>query len=662
MAEEIRERMRELAQAIERANVNYYLKDSPTLSDAEYDRLFRELASLEERYPELAPQNSPTKRVGAPAVQTFSPVAHREVMLSLENALDESEFRAFIERVEKALGQGAEYFVEYKFDGLAIEMVYEDGVLAVASTRGDGSIGENVTENIKTIGTVPHRLRYAPPLLEVRGEVILKLQDFRSLNAERARQGEPLFANPRNAAAGSVRQLDPKVTASRPLSFFAYSVLSSNEMEWRSQSEAMGYLESAGFEVQKTSFVSRDIERILAFYRSMLEERDRLPFEIDGIVVKVNSRAEQEKLGIRSRSPRWAIAFKFPPHEEFTRVRDIVVQVGRTGTLTPVAELEPVNIGGVIVKRATLHNQDEIERKDIRIGDKVVVRRQGDVIPAVIAVITAERTGNERVFRLPETCPECGAQAVRDDEVAVRCSNPHCPAKLVERLKHFVSRGGLDIDKLGEKLLEQLADRGLVQSPADIFTLTREKLLTLPRMGEKSVQNILSALEKSKTVPLHRLIFALGIRQVGERTAKDLAAAFRSIDKLAAATESELQRVTEVGPKVAEAILRFFADDDEREMVERLLALGIHVEVPAADAQGAFAGEVVVLTGGLEHCTRDEAQQIIEELGGKTSSSVGKTTTLVVAGEAAGSKLKKAAELGIPVIDEAEFRKRARQK
>lgn len=655
-------RMAELYSIVEQANRDYYLNDNPQISDAEYDRLLRELETLEQQNPKLARADSPTKRVGTGIGETFSPVRHREPMLSLANALDIEELRDFDARVKKGLAkEQIQYFVEVKFDGLAVELVYEHGRLAVASTRGDGEVGENITANILTLASLPKRLTGTdvPERLEVRGEVIIAVKDFQRLNRERLEQEEAPFANPRNAAAGSVRQLDPGVTRSRPLRFFAYSVTSPFPLPAASQFAAHKYLRAHKFPVQEDAFVAASLEDIAGYFHKLQAERDTLEYEIDGIVIKVDGFDEQATLGFRSRSPRYAVALKFPPREEFTRINAISVQVGRTGVLTPIAELEPVNVGGVVVKRATLHNKDEIERKDIRIGDTVIVRRQGDVIPAVVAVVKEKRTGKEKKFHLPDRCPECQSPVVVE-EVAVRCSNPHCPAKLHERLRHFVSRGALDIDSLGDKLLLQLEDAGLVKAPADIFRLKKDLLLPLERMGEKSADNLLRAIEASKQVSLPRLIYGLGIRHVGERTAKDLAQVFGTIDAVANATKEQLLEVPDVGPRIAEAIVEFFQNPAEQKLVHDLLELGVTVEKVKRQekAQGSFSGETVVLTGTLSQLSRDEAAEKIEKAGGKVVGSVSKNVTLVVVGESPGSKLAKANQLNIPVIDEDQLLQR----
>ena len=662
-----------LSRQIEDANFAYYHADAPLMSDAEYDRLFRELEELERTYPEFRREDSPTQRVGAkfePTQITFSPVRHREPMLSLANALDETEFLEFDERVKKGIGEAAgklSYSVEYKYDGLAVELVYEDGRFRTASTRGDGITGENISENIKTLASVPKSLKgQIPRVLEIRGEVVMNVAEFQRINQERIAAEDPPFANPRNAAAGSVRQLDPKVTASRPLEFFAYGMSSPEPLvisgeRIHSISQMLAAAKDLGFRVCDDPLFTADAGEILERHRALTEGRDKLNFEIDGLVVKVDPFELQQLLGFRSRTPRWAVALKFPPREEYTELLDISVQVGRTGVLTPVAELRPVKVGGVVVRRATLHNQKEIDRKDIRIGDTVVIRRQGDVIPAVVAVVTEKRTGVEKKFHLPSHCPECGTAVIREqeDDTALRCPNFFCPAQLLNRLKHFVSRKAFDIDSLGEKLLEQLLKEKKISSAADIFQLKMEDLLPLERMGEKSAKNILGAIEQSKEVSLARFLYSLGIRHVGEQTATALAVYAGSLEHLMGMSREELTEVPDVGEKVAETIASFFAGEQERALVRDLLAHGVKIQNAAPIAKGnRFLGQVVVLTGGMQSLSRDEAAEKIREQGGSVASSVSAKTTLVVAGEKAGSKLKKAEQLNIEVIDEEEFLKR----
>ena len=660
------ERIKELVQIIEEANQRYYLWDSPTLSDAQYDKYFRELQDLEREYPQYKLAHSPTEKVGAKKNATFSDVKHPTPMLSLANALDVGEFRDFIGRVQKLLGTAAEeieFIVEYKFDGLSCELLYHDGVLETASTRGDGYVGENVTANVATIKTVPKRLLgleqfSLPASFIVRGEVLMDIAGFQALNEERLKKGESVFANPRNAAAGSLRQLDAAITAARPLTFYAYNLASYAGLNVTDEQEGRNLIRRLGFQTQETLFVTRRVAEMIDYYERMTSERDNLPYEIDGIVVKVNDFSYQEKLGVRARTPRWAVALKFPPREEYTKLVGITVQVGRTGTLTPVAELEPVNLGGVIVKRATLHNQEEINRKDIRIGDTVIVRRQGDVIPAVIGVVKEKRSGNETPFTLPEVCPECGA-AVRkenDADVALRCSNPHCPAKISERLLHFVGRKALDIESLGEKLINQLLDSGRVTSLQDIFVLRAEELAVLERMAEKSAQNVIAAINNARRPELARFIFALGIRHVGEQTAKVLARQYQTIARFLAAKEEDLQQINDIGPVVAKSIVDFISDPVESETIAGLLRNGVEVQADQSEStSGSFSGQIVVVTGTLAGYSRDEAHAEIEKRGGKISAAVSKNTTMVVVGENAGSKLKKARALGIRIVDEDEF-------
>ncbi|MCC6933169.1 MAG: NAD-dependent DNA ligase LigA [Deltaproteobacteria bacterium] len=663
----IKERIAELIAQIEKANRRYYVEDNPTLSDAQYDKLFRELQALEKEHPELCLDSSPTQKVGAKKNEVFSEVKHRIPMLSLANALDMGEFSDFVGRVQKLLGAAAnnlEYVVEYKFDGLATEIVYHNAQLEVASTRGDGIIGENVTDNFCTIKSVPqcltqNLLTQVPEIFEVRGEVIMEIANFEKLNEQRLAAEEKVFANPRNAAAGSLRQLDPEVTATRPLDFYAYAVASTEGLNIRTEEEGRKLLKELGFKTQETLFVTKSVDEIASYYERMIIERDYLPFEIDGIVIKVNRLDLQEQLGMRARTPRWAVALKFPPREEYTKLLDITVQVGRSGALTPVAELEPVNIGGVIVKRATLHNQEEINRKDIRIGDTVIVRRQGDVIPAVVGVVKEKRSGKEKPYQLPDSCPVCSSPATKENDanVALRCSNPHCPAKISERLIHFVSRKAMDIESLGEKLLVKLLDIGMISSLQDIFALQVEKLAELERMGEKSAANVITAIDNARNPELARFIYSLGIRHVGEQTAKVFAKQYKSLDKFLAASLEDLQQVPDVGPVVAQSIVDFINDPVEKKTIEGLLANGVMVQENTAEdiVGGVFAGQIVVVTGTLSTLSRGQAHAEIEKRGGKITSSVSKSTTMLVAGENAGSKLKKAQDQGVRIVEEEEF-------
>ena len=654
-----------LRSELERHNYLYYVKDSPEITDAEYDALFRELQAIEAEYPDLVTPDSPTQRVGAKPAEEFKQIRHRVPMLSLQNAMDEGELREFDARVCRLLEtrDPIEYVCEPKFDGLSAELVYEDGVLLAASTRGDGFVGEDITANVKTIRSVPLRLRTGdgqamPRLLEVRGEILMPIAAFEELNREREARGEPVFANPRNAAAGSARQLDPGVTAVRPLQFYAYALGVSEGFSVECQADLLRALRAFGFRVSDLFTVARGADEVMRAYRELGARRDSLPFEIDGMVVKVNSFALQRELGEVSRSPRWAIAFKFPPEQQVTRVEDIIVNVGRTGVLTPVACLRPVRVAGVMVKRATLHNEDEVARKGVMIGDHVLVQRAGDVIPEVVLVLKERRTGEERPFVMPSTCPACGGPVSRrEGEVAWRCTSVDCPAQLKERIVHFASRKAMDIEHLGERLTEQLVDGGLVRTVADIYTLTKADLLKLERMADKSAQNVLDAIEASKKRPLSAVVVALGIPQVGEALARSLADHFGSIDALMEADEEELAKVEDVGPVVAKEIAQFFGNEKNREVIRRLREAGVRMEheTRAVEARVAFAGKTFVFTGTLSSMTREQAQELVVSLGGKAAGSVSRKTDYVVAGADAGSKLAKARELGIKVLTEAEF-------
>ncbi|GIX26609.1 MAG: DNA ligase [Burkholderiales bacterium] len=659
-----------LREEIERANYNYYVLNRPTIPDAEYDRLFRRLQELEARYPELATPDSPTQRVGAAPMEEFPEVRHAAPMLSLNNAFDDEEVKAFDRRVREGLGvERVEYEVEPKFDGLAVSLTYREGVLVQGATRGDGYTGEDVTANLRTVRAIPLRLKAkAPPvLLEVRGEVLMFKADFERLNAEQQARGERPFANPRNAAAGSLRQLDPRITAKRPLTFFAYGI-GRGEGEGiprDRQSRLLDYLESLRIPVSPIREVVAGVEGLLGFYRKLLARRDDLPYETDGVVYKVDRLDYQERLGFVSRAPRFAVAHKFPAQEEMTQLLDIEVQVGRTGALTPVARLKPVQVGGVTVTSATLHNEDEIRRKDIRIGDWVIVRRAGDVIPEVVAVVPEKRPAHTRRFVMPSRCPVCGSAVVRlPDEAIARCSGGLvCPAQRKQALLHFASRRALDIEGLGEKLVDQLVDTGLVKTPADLFHLTEEQLAALPRMGRKSAQNLLEALELSRrNATLPRFIYALGIRHVGETTARDLAQHFGSLEALMKASEEEIMEVPDVGPVVAKSIHQFFAERHNREVIEGLRPFYGHcwrMETRRAGAR-ELAGKTFVLTGTLSSMTREEAKERIEALGGKVTGSVSRNTDYVVVGTDPGSKYDRARELGVPILDEDAFLKLVR--
>jgi DNA ligase (NAD+) len=659
-------RVKELRAAIEEANRRYYVLDAPTISDAEYDQLFRELVELEAQHPDLATPDSPTLRVGAAPLDAFGTVRHRVPMLSLNNAFEDVEVEAFDRRVREALVSGpVEYACEPKFDGLAISLVYDRGVFAQGATRGDGYEGEDVTANLRTVRTVPLRLRTAhtPRLLEVRGEVIIYRRDFERLNARQREQGAKEFANPRNAAAGGLRQLDSRVTASRPLRFFAYGLGETEGLrDVQTQSGVLALLDELGLPVCAERRTVQGVEGLLAYYRELGAKRARLPYDVDGVVYKVNRLADQERLGFVARAPRFAVAHKFPAEEATTRLLAIEVQVGRTGAITPVARLEPVFVGGVTVTNATLHNEDELHRKDIRVGDTVVVRRAGDVIPEVVRAVPGSRTPHAPLFHVPAHCPVCGSVVVRlPDEAVARCTGGlFCPAQRKQALLHFASRRALDIEGLGEKLVDQLVDAGMVKTPADLYALDPARLAALERMGEKSAQNVLAALERSKRTTLARFIYALGIRSVGEATARDLARHFGALDPLVAADEAALQEVEDVGPVVAMSIRRFFAEKHNRDVIYALRRHGVRWEEgkarPAVPA-GRLAGKTFVLTGTLPDMSRDEAAALITSHGGKVAGSVSKKTDYVVAGADAGSKLAKAEALGIAVLDEAGLNK-----
>ena len=657
-----------LRDRIEEANYRYYVLDDPQITDAEFDALLRELVGLEEAHPELRASDSPTQRVGAVASERFAPFEHAKPMLSLANAASADELRAFDERARKVAGGNVEYVCELKIDGLAIALDYRNGSLVRGGTRGDGRIGEDVTANLRTIKTIPLRVRESsfdrlrmtqgvPKFLEARGEVYLRKSDFERLNRERERAGLPLFANPRNAASGGVRQLDPALTAHRRLSFFAYQLVSDESSH--TQSEALRRLETLGFPINPNIARAESLDDVLAYCRQWEERRDELDYEIDGVVVKVNDLALQEKLGVVARDPRWAIAFKFKPREARTRLLDIAVSVGRTGTLNPNAVLEPVQIGGVTVKSATLHNMDYIEHNDIRIGDMVLVTRAGDVIPRVVGPVVAERTGKERRFRMPDRCPICGCDVDHPpDEAMSRCTNAACPAQVYERVRHFASRGAMDIEGLGDVMAQQLTELGLVRDIADLYKLDADTLAQIPRTGPKSVENLLRNIGSSKERGLARLLYGLGIRFVGTQTAQILAGDFGTIDAIARATEDELRRSEGIGPEVAGSVALFFKQRANREMIARLKRAGVNTTAPKrVRLDGKLAGKTFVLTGTLPNLSRDEATELIVAAGGKVTGSVSKKTDYVVAGDEPGGKLTKAEQLGISVLDEPALRK-----
>jgi DNA ligase (NAD+) len=662
VTEAIKKKVEKLREEIEYHNYRYYVLDQPEISDAQYDRLMRELEKIEEEYPELRSPNSPTQRVGASPLEEFEIVRHSIPMLSLANAFDETEAKDFDKRVKKNLGSSAdmEYVAEPKLDGLAVELVYERGLFVVGSTRGDGINGENITQNLRTVKTIPLRLIQkeipAPERLEVRGEVIMQLDKFKELNRKREETGEPLFANPRNAAAGSVRQLDSKITAERPLEIYCYGLGEVRGWTFKTQWEVLQTFPKWGLRTNPQVRKCKDIDEVLDYYHEMNEKRETLPYEIDGTVIKVNRFDLQVRLGEIARSPRWALAFKFQPKQETTKILKIIPQVGRTGALTPVAVMEPVKVGGVEVSRATLHNQDEIDRLDVRIGDTVIIQRAGDVIPEVVQVVTSKRTGKEKKFEMPSKCPVCGAEVIKE-EVIHRCIGLDCPAQLKGRIKHFASKRAMDIEGLGVKLIDQLVDKGLVKDVADIYYIKKEELVALERMADKSAQNIIDAIEESKTKPLSKFLYALGIRHVGEATAEDLARRFPRLDDFFHLSEESLMEVEGIGPEVASSVYQFFRDKKNRESIERLKKAGVKVIEPKVKEKGKLAGKTFVFTGALKFFGRDEVRNLVESLGGITASSVSKKLDFVVVGEDPGSKFDKAKELGIKTLTEEEFKK-----
>ncbi|MDI6827496.1 MAG: NAD-dependent DNA ligase LigA [Armatimonadota bacterium] len=687
-------RIEELRQQINYHNYRYYVLDQPVISDAEYDRLMQELISLEQAFPDLVTPDSPTQRVGAPPATAFESYTHRVPMLSLNNAFGEEELLAFDQRIKRMLGMrqddDIEYVAELKIDGLAVSLTYENGRFVRGATRGDGYTGEDVTANLKTIKSIPlvliqspmasdklsfnNEVRGTPALfnledevkekaspypipeiIEVRGEVFMLHEEFRRINREREEKGEPTFANPRNAAAGSVRQLDSSVTAHRKLDIFVYGIGFVQGVDFRTHYEILQALRSWGFKVNPNIRLCPNIECVKEFIAEWSEKRKTLGYDIDGVVVKVNSLDLQNRLGYVARSPRWAVAYKFPAMQETTRILDIIVQVGRTGALTPVAVMEPVEVGGVTVSRATLHNEDEIRRKDIRIGDIVVIQRAGDVIPEVVQVIKEKRSGDEREFVMPDKCPECGGEVERPEgEAVARCINLACPAQVKERIIHFASRGAMNIEGVGPAQVDQLVDKGLVRDPADLYSLTMDDLLILERMGKKLASNILRSIEKSKDTTLPRLIYGLGIRHVGEHVAQVLADHFGSIEALENASYEELCSIPEIGPVIAKSIATFFAQLENRAVLEKLRKAGV-IPKEGPRAGTLLAGKTFVFTGGLETMTREEAEEKVRLLGGRAASSVSRNTDFVVAGPGAGSKLEKAKELGIPILTEDEF-------
>ena len=657
--------MEELREQINHHAYRYYVLDDPEVADAEYDELVRELQALESEFPELVTPDSPTQRVGGAPADLFAPVTHRTRMLSLDNAFSREELEAWGRRAERIVGSGARYACELKIDGVAVALTYEDGMYVRGATRGDGTTGEDITANIRTVRAVPQRLRLQrpPPLLEVRGEMYLPVKAFERLNEQLLREGKRAFSNPRNAAAGSLRQKDPAVTAARPLRLWCHGLGWAPGKRFETHSQSLAWLRDAGLPVDPNISVVDSLDEVFELTQHWQEHRHSVDYEIDGVVVKVDQIALQEELGATSHAPRWAIAYKFPPEERTTLLRAIEVHTGRTGIVTPFARLEPVFVSGVTVTTATLHNEDEVKRKDVREGDTVIVRRAGDVIPEVVGPVVSKRPKRARLWRFPKSCPSCGTALVRKEgEAYWRCPNKRaCPMQNVEWLFAFASRGAMDIEGLGYKTGGQLLDMGWIKDPADVYSLTAEQLQQLPLFAEKRIENLLAAIEASKDRPLWRLLVALNIPHVGSTVARLLTQAFPSIDRLAAATHEDVAAVEGVGPIIARSAVEWFADEHNRRLLEKLRTAGVRMEDPEPErpAEGPFREKTIVLTGTLSAMSRDEATRAAEEAGAKVTSSVSKKTDFVVAGESPGSKLAKAEQLGVEIIDEAEFLRRA---
>ncbi|TRZ36139.1 NAD-dependent DNA ligase LigA [Niallia circulans] len=651
-------RTKELHNLLNKYNYEYHVLDNPSVPDAEYDALLKELVDLEETFPALKTSDSPSQRVGGEILDMFQKVQHHSPMLSLGNAFNEADLRDFDRKVRQAIGDSFSYVCELKIDGLAVSLRYVDGLFELGATRGDGTTGEDITANLRTIRSIPLRLSEQVSI-EVRGEAFMPKKSFEALNKAKDENGEEPFANPRNAAAGSLRQLDPRIAASRNLDIFLYAIGDPGETGVRSHSQGLDLLDNLGFKTNKERQRCASIEDVLQYVEGWQEKRPHLPYEIDGIVIKVDSLEQQDELGTTAKSPRWAIAYKFPAEEVVTKLLDIELSVGRTGVLTPTALLEPVKVAGTTVKRASLHNEDLIREKDIKIGDSVVVKKAGDIIPEVVNVLVERRTGEEVDFLMPTHCPECESELVRiEGEVALRCINPKCPAQIREGLIHFVSRNAMNIDGLGERVVSQLFQEKLIEDVADLYKLTYEQLISLERMGEKSVTNLLNAINASKSNSLERLLFGLGIRHVGSKAAKTIAMEFGNMEKLAIATREDLTAINEIGDKMADSIVAFFEQEEAAELIQELKDSGVNMEytgarpVAAEESDSVFAGKTIVLTGKLEQLSRNEAKEQIELLGGKITGSVSKKTDLVIAGEDAGSKLTKAEQLGIEIWDE----------
>lgn len=658
--DQLKNRIEQLRDVIRHHEYCYYVLDAPEISDAEFDQLMKELESFEEEYPDLITADSPTQRVGGEPLEGFEKVEHSIPMLSLSNAFNAGELKDFVNRVYKlADTKEIEFVVEYKIDGLSAILTYQNGILTVGATRGNGVIGEDVTDNIKTIRSIPLKVKNEINA-EIRGEVYISKMDFENINNRRLDKNEEPFANPRNAAAGSIRQLDPRIAAKRSLSMLAYDLVRVEGMELTAHTEALDFLKEMGFKVN-WHHKCKDIEEVIELCNEWTEKREELPYEIDGLVIKVNSLSLRERLGNTAKSPRWAIAFKFPAQQKTTIVKDIIISVGRTGALTPTAVLEPAQIAGSTVSRATLHNEDEIRRKDIKIGDHVLVQKAGDVIPKVVKVIKEKRDGSEKEFAMPDKCPECEAEVVREEgEAVTRCTNvTGCPAQKREGILHFISRNAMNIDGVGPALVDQLLEKGLIEDYADLYNLIKEDLIPLERMAEKSADNAIKAIETSKARPLHRLIFALGIRHVGAGAARVLTGKYHSIEELSAATVDQLEGIDEIGPTIAASIVSFFKADHNLEVIGKLRITGVKLkeEVKLAEVSQELTGKKFVFTGSLSKYTRSEIKEMVLSAGGKVTSSVSKNTDFVIAGENPGSKLDKAKELGIKILSEDEFEK-----
>jgi DNA ligase (NAD+) len=654
--EDIKKHIEELRKILEEHNYKYYVLDTPEVSDFEYDKLMNELKKLEKDHPEYHDPNSPTQRVGGKPLKEFNQVQHAVPLLSLQDVFSFEELREWSQRTVASVGE-VEYVVELKIDGLSVALLYENGEFVRGATRGDGNIGEDVTQNLKTIKSIPLKIK-DKSLLEVRGEVYMPRKAFETLNAQREELEEPIFANPRNAAAGSLRQLDSKIAAQRKLDIFIFNIQRYEGQRHKSHREGLDYLEELGFKVSPRRVVCNTIEEVIEVIDNFGDTRGELPFEIDGVVIKVNSLHQREELGQTAKTPRWAAAYKFPAEKKKTKVKDIIVQVGRTGAITPTALLEPVRIAGSTVSRATLHNEDIIREKDIRIGDTVIIQKAGEIIPEVVEVVLDERDGSEIEFKMPHECPECGGEVVREQgEVALRCTNMSCPAQLKRTIIHFASRDAMNIDGLGPQIVGLLMENEIIHDAADLYYINFEDIVKLERMGKKSAQNLLDSIAKTKKNDIDRLIFGLGIRFIGGKAAKNLAKYLKSLDNIMNASYEQLIEVEEVGDKMAGSLIAFFKEDHNRRLIEKFREAGLNFEhkSKAVEGKSIFNKMTFVLTGTLSKYTRDQAQEIIENFGGKVSSSVSKKTSYVLAGEEAGSKLKKAEELGVKVISEDEF-------